>query len=91
MNEIEAARLRRIDQMNRDIHLAWQIESIKRQVKEQKVGKKTKVIMPELKKLLIPDEEKKALQTPGQMRGVLQQLSMRYGIPLRKVKAARGE
>jgi hypothetical protein len=86
-HEIEAARLRRIDQMNAAIFHAWQIENIKALTKktERKVGKKTqiKITLPKLEKLLIPDQEKKH-QTVGEMRGALAVLSARTGFPLKK-------
>lgn len=89
-NEIEAARLRRIDEQNSAIFLAWQMEAIKHRVKHQKAGKKTKVIMPDLDKLLMPDQPTtRRKQNFQQMQAAVRTLAAKTGFPIKKV--ARGK
>jgi len=90
MREIKAASLRKIDEMNHAIHLAWRIKEIDIRTKKITSGKgknqKVKHILPKLEKLLIPDEPKPKRQTGKQMEGVVRTLAARSGIPFRKVK-----
>ncbi len=87
MREIRAASLRRLDDLNAAIHLAWQVQNVKVHTKRSKSGK---VTLPNLEKLQITEaawtRTKKPKQTSDQMKAVLQTLSFRSGIPLRKAK-----
>lgn len=70
-DELEIVSLRRKDDFDRDITLAWHIEALRRTDK-----------LPSLKNVL---SQRVRRQTPRQMRAALNTLSEQYGIPLRKV------
>lgn len=77
--EIEAAGLRRHDERNAAVFVAWQVERIRLSTKR---GKKTVRIVP-LAKVLLPEPGAPKGQSAVAMRGVLQQLAAQYGIPVR--------
>jgi hypothetical protein len=87
MREIKAASLRKLDEMNHAIHLAWRIKQIDVLTKKTKSGKGFKVKLPKLEKLLIPESaagEKKKPQTVQDMKTVVAML--RSKVPVKKVK-----
>lgn len=76
--EIEAARLRRQDEHNRDIVHAWHVVAI--YASTRKHGR-----LPDVKRLLSQSKEQGggSQQTVGQLRSALALLSAQYGPPVK--------
>lgn len=77
--ELEAARLRSIDDYRRDVTLAWNISRVFFTSKGKKQLVKLSDLLDEVKTSRSSDR-----QTAGQMKAVLGVLSEMYRIPIRK-------
>lgn len=75
--EMEAAKLRRADDMDRDLILAWQIERVR-------ILAANKHALPPIRQLLDEMHQTSDRQTPEQLKTQLTILSQQLGIPLRK-------
>jgi hypothetical protein len=74
MREFEAATVRRRDEADRDITIAWYVAMLSRQEK-----------VPSLQSLLATSEKQPKVQTRDEQRRMLKHLSEYYRIPLREV------
>jgi hypothetical protein len=74
MREFEAATVRRRDDADRDITIAWYVAMLSRQEK-----------VPSLQSLLSSPEKKPQAQNREEQRRLLQHLSEYFRIPLREV------
>jgi hypothetical protein len=74
MREFEAATVRRSDEADRDITIAWYVAMLSRQEK-----------VPSLQSLLKPAAPMTQAQTREEQRRMLKHLSEYYRIPLREV------
>jgi hypothetical protein len=72
-DELEAIRLRRKDEFERDVALAWHVEALRRQK-----------ALPKLERLLATQVK----QSAKEQRQMLQILSAQYKIPLKEHKRA---